>query len=79
MEYRNAFGVKVIFRALISDNRQTNCCIEMGHIAKSCPAEEALEDVEKTVMKCKNCDQLGHRVRNCPMPRVDRFACRNCK
>jgi hypothetical protein len=46
-------------------------------------------------VKCYNCDQTGHRVRDCkslticvhnarltkipgPIPRVDKFACKNC-
>lgn len=50
---------------------------EMGHIAKSCPEE--LGEIERTVVKCVNCDEVGHRVRDCDKIRPDRFACRNCK
>lgn len=51
--------------------------LEMGHTSKACP-EEVIE-TERTSIKCVNCDQEGHRARDCPVDRVDRFACRNCK
>jgi hypothetical protein len=70
-------------------------CEELGHIAKSCPAEKR-EPTDKVEVKCYNCDELGHRVRDCkflcltlydccltdcvgPKPREDKSACRNCK
>ena len=50
---------------------------ELGHIAKSC-TEDARERSDKVEVRCVNCDDVGHRVRDCPKPRKDRFACRNC-
>lgn len=49
---------------------------EMGHIARSCKEERALH--ERVEVKCVNCSAVGHRARDCPEPRVDKFACRNC-
>lgn len=51
--------------------------IEMGHTIRGC-SEEALE-VDRVGVKCVNCDENGHRARDCPEPRKDKFACRNCK
>lgn len=34
---------------------------------------------DRVVVKCVYCDKVGHRARDCPDPRVDKFACRNCK
>lgn len=33
---------------------------------------------ETVVVKCVNCDELGHRSRDCTTARKDKFACRNC-
>ena len=52
--------------------------IELGHVARACP-EEASEVLERVQVKCVNCEEIGHRARDCPTPRVDKFACRNCK
>lgn len=49
---------------------------EMGHIARSCKEERA--PVERVEVKCVNCSAVGHRARDCPEPRRDQFACRNC-
>lgn len=50
--------------------------LEFGHISRSCPQERiAVEQVE---IKCVNCNELGHRVRDCKEPRRNKFACRNC-
>ncbi len=51
--------------------------LEMGHTIRGC-SEEALE-VDRVGVKCVNCDENGHRARDCPEPRKDKFACRNCK
>ncbi|KAL8689282.1 MAG: hypothetical protein Q9218_005014 [Villophora microphyllina] len=50
---------------------------EMGHTTKACP-EEATDFGQQASVKCFNCEEEGHRVRDCPVARVDRFACRNC-
>ncbi|KAI9643994.1 hypothetical protein NHQ30_007346 [Ciborinia camelliae] len=52
-------------------------CSELGHISKHC-TEEAGES-ERVQVQCFNCNEVGHRVRDCPIPREDKFACRNCK
>ncbi|KAI4106409.1 MAG: hypothetical protein L6R37_002207 [Teloschistes peruensis] len=49
----------------------------MGHTTKACP-EEAPEIGQQSAVKCYNCDEEGHRVRDCPKARIDRFSCRNC-
>lgn len=46
-------------------------------MSMSCP-EPPRERSDRVEIKCVNCDQPGHRVRDCPEPRKDRFACRNC-
>ena len=51
---------------------------ELGHTTRACP-QEATENADKVQVKCVNCDEVGHRVRDCPIARVDKFACRNCK
>lgn len=38
-----------------------------------------MENVDRVGVKCVNCDAEGHRARDCPEPRKDKFACRNCK
>lgn len=48
----------------------------MGHIARSCKEERSL--IERVEVKCVNCSAVGHRARDCPEPRRDQFACRNC-
>ncbi|KAF7914885.1 hypothetical protein BELL_0029g00140 [Botrytis elliptica] len=45
-------------------------CNELGHTVKHC-TEERVEGERVQVH--------GHRVRDCPIPREDKFACRNCK
>jgi hypothetical protein len=52
--------------------------LELGHTARSCP-EEASEITSRIEVKCVNCEEVGHRARDCTTPRVDKFACRNCK
>lgn len=52
--------------------------IGMGHTTKACP-EEAPEIGQQSAVKCYNCDEEGHRVRDCPKARIDRFSCRNCR
>lgn len=51
---------------------------ELGHTTRACP-EEATENPDKVEVKCVNCEEVGHRARDCTQPRKDRFACRNCK
>ena len=51
---------------------------ELGHTVRACP-EEAMEITDRVEVKCVNCEAVGHRARDCPEPRKDRFACRNCK
>ena len=38
-----------------------------------------MENPDRVAVKCVNCEAIGHRARDCPEPRKDRFACRNCK
>ncbi|KEZ40727.1 HIV-2 retropepsin [Scedosporium apiospermum] len=56
---------------------QCSNCKEMGHTRKHCQAEP-VENESRTVIKCYNCDGVGHRVRDCPEPRGMKNACRNC-
>lgn len=44
-----------------------NRCNELGHASKQC-AEEYVENADKVEVKCFNCDQVGHRVRDCKLP-----------
>jgi Fe2+ or Zn2+ uptake regulation protein len=37
-----------------------------------------MSSYERPEVKCFNCNGTGHRVRDCPEPRHDKFACRNC-
>ena len=46
-------------------------------MARDC-SEEKIEK-EATEVNCVNCDEVGHRARDCTKARTDRFACRNCK
>ena len=50
---------------------------ELGHTVRACPEEKT--EVDRVEVKCVNCEAVGHRARDCPEPRKDRFACRNCK
>ncbi|KAF4965192.1 hypothetical protein FZEAL_10784, partial [Fusarium zealandicum] len=52
-------------------------CRELGHISKYC-TEEKMERSDAPKISCHNCGGDGHRVRDCPEPRVDKFACKNC-
>ncbi len=36
-------------------------------------------EVDRVSVKCVNCEEPGHRARDCTKERHDRFACRNCK
>ena len=56
----------------------TDSNVELGHSTRAC-TQEAFENTDRTQVKCVNCNEVGHRARDCPVPRVDRFACRNCK
>lgn len=69
-----------------------NNCSQYGHISKHCPEDKVEKDQSKIV--CFNCNEEGHRVRDCkslpvmagthslnktgPTPRIDKFACKNC-
>lgn len=48
----------------------------MGHTIRGCKEERVV--VERVEVKCVNCGNAGHRVRDCTEKRVDKFACRNC-
>ncbi|KAI6752749.1 hypothetical protein HG530_013501 [Fusarium avenaceum] len=52
-------------------------CKELGHISKFC-TQEKIERDDVTKISCYNCGADGHRVRDCPEPRVDKNACKNC-
>ena len=49
----------------------------LGHSVRACP-EDKIEEIEQVVIKCVNCDEVGHRARDCKIPRKDKFSCRNC-
>lgn len=51
--------------------------LELGHIRKSCK-EERVENDDRVEIKCSNCDEVGHRVRDCMVKRKYRHGCRNC-
>ena len=51
---------------------------ELGHTAKNCKEERRIV-MDRVEVKCVNCEEVGHRARDCPKARTDRFACRNCK
>ncbi|KAL6921944.1 hypothetical protein ACHAP8_008803 [Fusarium lateritium] len=52
-------------------------CKELGHISKYC-TQEKMERADAPKIACYNCGADGHRVRDCPEPRVDKNACKNC-
>jgi Zinc knuckle len=58
-------------------SRCTNCGEFGSHISKNCPQEKA-ERTDRAIIQCINCEELGHRVRDCTKPRKGRFACKNC-
>ncbi len=51
---------------------------QLGHTRKSC-TEEKNEPADRATVRCFNCEGEGHRVRDCPNPRPERFVCKNCK
>ncbi|KAF8856463.1 hypothetical protein BDZ45DRAFT_466197 [Acephala macrosclerotiorum] len=53
-------------------------CDELGHTRNKCEQDKN-ENSDRAEVKCYNCDGVGHRVRDCPTPRIDKFACKNCK
>ena len=70
--------------AMVGPKSPSSCALawlitlELGHTTRACP-EEAVENADRVQVKCVNCEEIGHRARDCPTPRVDKFACRNCK
>ncbi|KAI9712218.1 MAG: hypothetical protein M1812_006953 [Candelaria pacifica] len=60
---------------MVVDRQVIKC--ELGHSAKFCPEDKAT--IERVEVKCVNCEEVGHRARDCTKERYDRFACRNCK
>ncbi|KAF3058289.1 Zinc finger protein GIS2 [Daldinia childiae] len=40
--------------------------------------KDAGETVERGIPKCTNCGEIGHRIRDCPEPRKNKYGCRNC-
>ena len=55
----------------------SNISIEFGHVAKFCKEEKVA--IDRPQVQCVNCEEIGHRARDCTQARKDRFACRNCK
>lgn len=57
----------------------TDDLAELGHIMKNCP-EEKREREQKVAITCANCNNEGHRARDCPEPRKASRGkgCRNC-
>jgi predicted RNA-binding Zn-ribbon protein involved in translation (DUF1610 family) len=49
----------------------------LGHISRSCKEERA-EGNDRVEIKCSNCEELGHRVRDCVRQRKNKHGCRNC-
>lgn len=43
-------------------SKMADIFIELGHMARDCKEEK--REVEYTVVKCYNCDEVGHRVRD---------------
>ncbi|KAF4121087.1 Zinc knuckle [Geosmithia morbida] len=60
------------------DSGKQRCynCGEFGHGSKSCTEPPRERDEEPSL--CRNCNGEDHRLRDCPLPRVDKSACRNC-
>ncbi|EKJ77187.1 hypothetical protein NXS19_003837 [Fusarium pseudograminearum] len=54
-----------------------NNCKELGHVSKFC-TQEKMERTDGPKISCYNCGADGHRVRDCPEPRIDKNACKNC-
>lgn len=54
-------------------------CGELGHTRKHCKDSRPPAVIQGSVLHCYNCDEDGHRYRDCPKPREDKNACRNCK
>lgn len=52
-------------------------CSSMGHTKKYC-SEESMGESERPVIMCYNCNETGHRIRDCPQPRATKGGCRNC-
>lgn len=82
----------------VVSNGKSQCsnCRQVGHTSKYCP-EEKVENLDAPKVFCPNCNEDGHRIRDCelhlrpfemwskeltetlgPIPRVDKFACKNC-
>lgn len=50
---------------------------ELGHGSRTCP-EEKMEK-EKPTITCANCNNEGHRARDCAEPRKsNKRECKNC-
>jgi hypothetical protein len=50
---------------------------ELGHTRKGCTEEQ--REVEKVNIICSNCNEEGHRVRDCPAERKTRGGAKTCK
>ena len=52
-------------------------CAELGHGSRACPEEKV--EREKVVISCANCNEEGHRSRDCKQDRKQDRGPRTCK
>jgi hypothetical protein len=54
-----------------------NTLPELGHTRKGCTEEQ--REVEKVNIMCSNCNEEGHRMRDCQQERKTRGGAKTCK
>lgn len=51
---------------------------DVNMVSQYCKQEQVPRENTQHEVHCVNCQEVGHRARDCPKERVNPFACKNC-